>query len=212
MHRYLVISLELLDAFFISVAKVVIPEEQLEIGKQILETFTKYLLVPGLEFDFNLNAKVVATGQDIEITLETPSPAEILRAVEEEEEAERIRNGGGTGDEMVLSMSNLKKLNSTTTSPASAAAGAGAGGGASASDPRSPPSTTTSEHPSSSHNIKQRRSSSNSKRRHLHKRHVCAVFVHAELFVMDIFEDSMAAVESLKQAFAQDANNSSGNN
>jgi hypothetical protein len=54
-----------------------IPMEQLEIGKFILEKFAKYLLVPGLEFDFNLNCKVVATGSDIMVSLETPAATEL---------------------------------------------------------------------------------------------------------------------------------------
>jgi hypothetical protein len=59
------------------VFKVEFPDEQLEMGKLILDKFAKYLLVPGLELDFNLNTKVVATGNDILVSLETPATAEL---------------------------------------------------------------------------------------------------------------------------------------
>jgi hypothetical protein len=53
----------------------------------------------------------------------------------------------------------------------------------------------------SSDSTDQMRAKSRSKKRKSIKS-VCAVFIHAELFIMDIFEDGKAVEDSFKQAFA----------
>mmetsp|Transcript_25262 Transcript_25262/g.22979 ORF Transcript_25262/g.22979 Transcript_25262/m.22979 type:complete len:444 (+) Transcript_25262:3-1334(+) len=47
-------------------------EEQLQIFKSILDRIAKYLLLPGLSFDMNINGKIVALNNEIMISIETP--------------------------------------------------------------------------------------------------------------------------------------------
>ena len=48
-------------------------EEQLVMYQILLERLAKYLLRPALEVDLNIKGKVVAMGNEITVTIETPS-------------------------------------------------------------------------------------------------------------------------------------------
>ena len=46
--------------------------EHLQVIKLILDRLAKYLLLPGLDFDININGKIVALNNEIMISIETP--------------------------------------------------------------------------------------------------------------------------------------------
>jgi hypothetical protein len=108
--------------------------------------------------------------------------------------------------ETVLSASNLSKLGK----PAEPSLGVPEPSPEKYINPTSPAesySRTPTQSPAEPPSLKSKKKKPSSSSRSS----MCAVFVHAELFIMDIFEDGKAVEESFKQAFASQSIDSNDN-
>jgi hypothetical protein len=72
-------------------------EEQLLTAKQIIDKLAKYLLLPGLDIEINLNGKIVAMGSEIMVRIETPE--EITEQFMDRQQQQHSRNSADSSQE-----------------------------------------------------------------------------------------------------------------